>query len=298
MTPHRARTRTRLAVPALAAALTLAVAGCAGPEAEPSASPTPTSAEPTGTPTPTASPSPTSEATTEVGVWFLVDSRAGLRLVRELRDVPQDDAVIAAVEAMVAGPDDPDYTTTWDPGTEVLGVTSADGTVTVDLSEEARSANVGSEGAARMIQQLVHTVTDAIGDETAGVVLTIEGQPAGELWGAVEWSGPVVRADPLDVRLLVQIDTPREGATTTSPVTVAGDANVFEANLLWSVLDASGAEVQKGFTTTAEGQTFAPYSFSVELEPGTWTIVITEDDPSDGAGGTPMSDSRTVVVEP
>ena len=50
--------------------------------------------------------------------------------------------------------------------------------------------------------------------------LLIDGQPAGELWGAVAWDGPVTREDPDDVRAFVQIDIPREGAVITGPLTV------------------------------------------------------------------------------
>jgi spore germination protein GerM len=285
---------------ALTATTALVLTGCGGadePDVTPSATTEPT--EPTTEPTETSEPEPTETAATDqtVTAYYLVDTRAGLRLARETRDVPGEDPLVAAVEAMVAGADDPDYATSWDPGTEVLDVTEEAGLITVDLSEEARTANIGSEGAALMIQQLVWTVTDTADDDDAGVALTIEGEPAGELWGVVSWDGPVTREDAVDVRVLVQIDEPGEGATVTSPVTVSGEAAVFEANLPWKVLDSSGAEVQSGFTMTAEGQTFAPYSFDVELEPGTWTIVITEDDPSDGEAGEPMTDSRTITVE-
>lgn len=263
----------------------------------------PGTGEPTATgttsaaPTPTEEPSPTPTASpVEVTVYYLVDTRAGIRLAREAHEATGDDAVAAAVEQMIAGPTDPDYTTAWDPGTEVLGVTQSDGTITVDLSEEARTASIGSEGAATMIQQLVWTATEAAGDDAAGVLLTIEGEPAGELWGAVTWTEPVTRVDPLDIRQLVQIAEPTEGATTTSPVTVSGDAAVFEANLPWRVLDPAGTVVTSGFATTSEGQTFAPYSFMVELEPGTYTVEISESDPSGGEGGTPMTDTRTVTV--
>jgi hypothetical protein len=99
------------------------------------------------------------------------------------------------------------------------------------------------------------------------------------------------------VRKLVQIDRPVEGATTSSPVTVSGDAAVFEATLHWRVLDAGGAEVAGDFTMTSEGQTFAPYTFTVELVPGTYTVVIDEGDPSGSEeGGTPMTDTRTITV--
>jgi hypothetical protein len=290
---------------AMTTAAALVLAGCGGADDEPTTTPgattepSPTEATPTETTEPTEpSPEPTETAAEQtVTAYYVTDTRAGLRLARETRDVTGDDPLVAAVEAMIAGPDDPDYATGWAPGTEVLDVTEDAGTFTVDLSAEARTANIGSEGAALMIQQLVWTVTDTADDEGAGVVLTIEGEPAGELWGAVSWDGPVMREDALDVRVLVQIDTPAEGATVGSPVTVSGEAAVFEANLPWAVLDESGEEVQRGFTMTAEGQTFAPYSFEVELEPGTWTIVITEDDPSDGEGGEPMTDSRTITVE-
>ncbi len=247
---------------------------------------------------PDPTPSVTSEApeTTTTGVYYVVDTRAGVRLARELRAVPEDQVAEAAVAAMVEGAVDPDYTTTWNPATEVLGVTDEGGVITVDLSADARTANVGSGGAAQMVQQLVYTVTEAI-DESAQVTLLIEGEPAGELWGVLSWDEPIARADPLDVRVLVQIDAPTEGLVTSSPLRIEGEAAVFEATLGWRVLGADGQEVQGGFTMTREGQTFSPFAFPVELEPGTYTVEITEDDPSGGEGGTPMTDTRTVTIE-
>jgi hypothetical protein len=285
--PSRRHRRTA-AVGALSLAL---LAACTQPDTEPTASPTPSP-----TPSPTTSPSPTGDGGEAVAVYYTVDTRVGIRLAKELRDVAGDDVVAAAVEAMVSEPDDPDYSTTWNPDTEVLGVDEDDGTISVDLSEEARTANAGSEAAAIMVQQLVYTATEAAGDEDATVELLIEGEPAGELWGVLEWSEPIGREDPLDVRMLVQIDEPREGATVGSPVTVTGDAAAFEANVPWRVLDEAGEEVETGFTMTTEGQTFAPFEFEVELEPGTYTIEISEDDPSGGEGGTPMTDTKSVTV--
>ena len=299
---HPATSRRRRAVILCTPAVLLLglVTACTEPDTEPSADPTPAALEsPTDSPTPTESSTPTDEPTEapegqEVSVYYMIDSRAGLRLIPERHDVAGE-AVQGAVEEMIAGPDDPDYTSAWNPSTQVLGVTPGD-TVVVDLSADARTANIGSQGAALMIQQLVHTVTAAVGDETAGVLLLIDGEPAGELWGAVEWTQPVTRDDPLGVQYLTQIDVPREGATTTSPVTVSGQAAAFEATVPWKVLDDSGAEVTSGSTMTSEGQTFAPYSFTVELEPGTYTIVVDEDDPSGGEGGPRMTDTRTVTV--
>ena len=176
-------------------------------------------------------------------------------------------------------------------------MTEEEGLVTVDLSEEARTANIGSEGAALMIQQLVWTATEAAGDLTAGVELLIEGEPAGELWGVVTWDGPVARAEAIDVRLLVQIDSPSQNEVfDASPVTVSGEAAVFEATLPWRLFDADGVLIDSGTTMTSAGQEFAPYAFSLDLAPGEYTVEIVEDDPSGGEGGTPMSDTRTFFV--
>lgn len=230
-----------------------------------------------------------------VDVYYVVDTRAGLRLAREQRDVPEDTAVQAATAAMIAGADDPDYATTWNPGTRVLAVSREGDRVVVDLSGEARQANVGSPGAALMIQQLVYTVTSAAPGADR-VTLLIEGSPAGELWGAVAWDEPVRRDDPLDVRQVVQIDAPGEGAVVASPVVVAGEAAVFEAALPWRVVDGSGRTVKSGTAMTEEGQRFAPFRFEVPLPPGRYTVEITEDDPSGGAAGPLMTDSRAIVV--
>jgi hypothetical protein len=291
--------RVRAAAVSCLAAAALVLAGCTtgtGGEPTPSASP---STSPSVTPSVTPSPSPTATPTAAqvvVPAYFMIDTRTGLRLAREQRAVGGSDPIRAAVEAMIAGPTDPDYTTTWNPSTTVLGTSRVDGAIVVDLSADARTANVGSAGAALMIQQLVYTATGAAGEPATPVLLRIDGKPAGELWGVVAWNAPVAREDPISVRLLVQIDFPAQGATTTSPLHVTGEAAVFEAVLQWAVRDAGGVEVSSGVTMTSEGQTFAPYAFEVELTPGTYTVVITEDDPSGGAGGTPMSDSRTVTV--
>lgn len=281
---HRRPGATRTWLAALAAGAVAALGACTPPDGGATPSPSPTAVE------------TTPAQTVAVPAYYVIDTRAGLRLARETTEVETDDPVTTAVERMIAGPADPDYSTTWNPATQVLGISRQGETIVVNLSEDARTANVGSPGAALMIQQLVYTATDAAEEEAAPVQLLIEGEPAGELWGAVVWDEPVTREDPLNVRMLVQIDVPGEGADLTSPVAVSGDAAAFEANVPWKVLDADGAEVQAGNTLTSEGQTFAPFSFTVDLEPGTYTIVITEDDPSGGAGGTPMSDSKTVTV--
>ena len=85
----------------------------------------------------------------------------------------------------------------------------------------------------------------------------------------------------------------RSGAQASLAVT--GNAAMFEATLPWRVLDASGAEVRKGVAMTKEGNTFADYAFTVSLDPGLYTIEVTEEG-ADGEGWKPDVDTRTFTV--
>jgi hypothetical protein len=93
----------------------------------------------------------------------------------------------------------------------------------------------------------------------------------------------------------VQIDSPVDGAQVGRVVEVRGEAAVFEATLHWEVL-RDGAVVQKGVTSTAEGQRFAPFAFTVTLDPGEYTVRVSEDDPSGGEGRPPFTDDKRFTV--
>ena len=248
-----------------------------------------------GTDTDEPKSEPTGPETTTVAVYFLTETPAGPRLAREMREVGEADPVGAAVKLMFEGATDPDYFSPWNPAAVVLGVESTEDSIEVNVSPEVRTANIGSGGAALMVQELVYTATEAAGFD-GKVTLLVEGEPAGELWGVLSWDEPVGREPAENVRQLVQIDSPVEGAQVSSPVTIEGEAVVFEANLPWRVLDEGGAVVEEGFAMTDEGQRFAPFSFEVELEPGSYTVEIVEDDPSGGEGRPSMTDTRTITV--
>jgi hypothetical protein len=234
----------------------------------------------TGATSPT--PAPTSAAAGEraLPVYYVAETAAGPRLQREFHRLPAADPGTAAVREMLAHPTgtDPDYRNPWPAGAALRGpVASTADAITVDLT-----AAPPSELAA---QQLVFTVQGALG-QTTPVRLLHDGVPTGP---------PIPRGDPYALRSLVQIDAPADGTSAASPVTVTGEAAVFEATLHWTVL--SGATtVRSGVTPTAEGQTFAPFRFSLDLPPGRYTVRISEDDPSDGAGRPVLTDDRTVTV--
>jgi hypothetical protein len=276
--PRHLRT-TRAAFASVAVAVVLAAAGCGGDDGNGGG--TPEQPDSTG--------DETAFAVNEY-IYFLTDTAAGVRLAREPRQLPGVDPAVEAVEAMVAGPQDPDYQSGWSPKTVVNSVTEEGGTIEVDVSEDARTANIGSAGAEAMVQQLVYTVTGVV-DEKAGVQLLVDGQPAGELWGAVTWDSPVRRGDPIQVRAPVQIDTPAEDSAATSPLKVTGEAAVSGGEVSWSV-SYRGEVEQEGTATTGGPDAFAPFTFEVELEPNTYLVDVQGRDADDQ----PVSDTRQVTI--
>ena len=62
------------------------------------------------------------------------------------------------------------------------------------------------------------------------------------------------------------VDMPVIGATVSSPVTIAGKARVFEANVPITIFDAGANVLTDTFTTAAEaGPALAPYSAGVSF---------------------------------
>ncbi len=87
----------------------------------------------------------------------------------------------------------------------------------------------------------------------------------------------------------------------SSPVTVAGTANVFEANVTVIVLDAAGDELARDFTTASCG-TGCRGDYSIELpftvtEEQDGTIVVQDDDAA-GTGTPPHLVEVPVTLAP
>lgn len=229
-----------------------------------------------------------------VPVYYVVETPAGFRLQREFHSLVTDDRASAAVRELLASPTgtDPDYRSHWPRGTTLREPVRRDGgTIVVDLADVGQ---VDPDLAELTVQQLVFTVQGAL-QETDPVRILVDGATVPRLWGTVDTSGPVERGDPYALRSLVQIDSPADGTQAGREVEVRGEAAVFEATVLWEVL-RDGDLVRKGVASTAEGQRFAPFAFTVTLEPGEYTVRVREDDPSDGEGRPGLSDDKRITV--
>lgn len=195
--------------------------------AQPTTEPPSTTAEPTtSTPASTApastAPATTAPATVDVRVYFL----RGERLVIDHRRVDGPAVLRGALEELVAGPSD-GLSTAIPAGTRVRDVNLVDGTATVDLSGEFATGG-GTLSFFARVGQIVFTATQF--DNVDRVVFWLDGTPIEFLGGeGLVADEPWERMDvPRDLTGSVLVDTPRPGATVTSPFVVTGEADVYE----------------------------------------------------------------------
>jgi Immunoglobulin-like domain of bacterial spore germination/Sporulation and spore germination len=221
--------------------------------AEPSTSPTPSrsatpSPSPDGSPSPSGSPSPTRLVTYEV--WF--KNPSGLYVSH--RTEPFTPAVGAtAIRAVLDGPTSGERAaglfSQITAGSRLLDLTIHDGvaTVTMDgtfVSQETPAIAVGS------LAQIVYTITQF--ESVDAVRFTVAGRPLTN-FGGYELDGPQRREDFAEQLPWILVDTPDVGDRVSSPVTIAGTADVFEAVVSIAILDANGDVVSSSFTMATCG---------------------------------------------
>jgi germination protein M len=159
----------------------------------------------------------------------------------------------AALEALLAGPESGDgkVTTAIPSGTRLLGLTVDEGIATVDLSSEYESGG-GSSSVMMRLAQVVFTLTQF--PTVDAVAFEIEGRPVDVFSSeGLVLDGPQERRDFEGIAPPIVVESPRPGAVVSSPVVVSGNANVFEATVSLRIVDASGRELVRNFTTATCG---------------------------------------------
>ena len=191
-----------------------------------------------------------------------------------------------AVEALLAGPTQPDslsgMTSMIPEGTELGGLDIADGTATIDLSEEFVSGG-GSTSMQLRVAQVVFTLTQFPTVER--VQFQIDGEVPEGLGGEglpTAYEGRDAFDDVLP-RILPESPTPYE--KISSPLTVTGMANTFEATVRWSVSTTEGSLLEEGFTTATAGSgTWGTFELTTDLPAYEGSVVLTlwQDSMEDG----------------
>ena len=255
----------RLIAPILVLGLLAAACGARGaqsigpvPSGSPSETPSATpSTEPTGTPT--ANP-PGQTVTLEVWFAFMPGGSQSISIGPSLfvthRTVPFTVGVArAALTELLRGPSTEEgvagISTGIPRGTELLGVSIENGTATVDLSG-AYASGGGSATMFMRLAQVVYTLTQF--PSVHGVLFKVDGKPVTTFSSeGIVLEGPQTRKDYRDQLPPILVETPSIGERVSSPVTVSGSADVFEAVVSIRILDANGKVITAAFTMATCG---------------------------------------------
>lgn len=247
--------------------------------------PNPPVATPNGTPIPTPEP-----AKTEQAVMYFASGEK-LYAVGKTVDVAEsiDEQAQNALEALCEGPDKNDtaegYGTLIPAGTRVNSVTVTDNIATVDLTREFESGG-GSLSMLLRVAQVVWTTTSIEGVEK--VTFKLDGVAVDAIGGEGIIVAPAVGRTDFDEQVAaIVLESPLHGETVQSPIPIAGNANVFEAQFMVEVLDAKG-DVLASQSVTATSGTGTRGTFSEQIRlpdpyEGLATIVLFEPSPKDGS---------------
>lgn len=269
----------------------------AGPSAGPTTdAPTPTSTAPTTTAS--TPPPPATAAPASLPVYYVAPIGADARIVRlyrewltapgVTRDADEQVRARAAVElAMTAVPSGADgYLRTWG-GVDLVDVAVTRERITVTLSGPG-STRFPQDTERVSVQQLVWTAQAAVGRGTLPVrFVLVDGADA--IFGTQPvdraYNRPASRDLYHEDLAPIWVTSPTRGQELASgPVTVQGEACVFEATVSWQLL-RGGSIVDEGFVTATIG---APARGTFEiplgtLSPGSYAVRAFEVSPEDGA---------------
>ena len=202
---------------------------------------------------PSEPPASTAPITAPVRLWLTLEDSISLTTRRALVTPPRFGA--AAVTELVKGPTQIEaangFGTAVPAGSQFLDLAITDGIATVDLSSEFESGG-GSLSVRLRLAQLVYTLTEF--PTVQGVLVEIDGRPATTFSseGYVIHSA-LTRDDFEDLVSPIVVEAPAAGDTVTSPVTVSGTANVFEATVSMRILGPDNEVIAETFTTATCG---------------------------------------------
>jgi hypothetical protein len=268
----------------LAAACGAAPAGSLGNAPGGAAGPSASASSPGPRTTPSSSQQPTQPARQiSLQVWF---TRGG-KLFSTERTIPATPGVgKASLEQMLAGPSAAESAaglrSQIPAGTSLRGLNISSGIATVDLSSSFGSSASPSTIALR-VAQTVYTLTQF--PQVTGVRFELAGQGVTSV-GGMPVQAAQTRAMYAGYLPAITVQSPVIGEQVTSPVTVSGTANVFEAVVSVRVLDSAGRELARTFTnatcgTGCRGSYTVTVAYSAaQIEPG--TIEVFETSAKDG----------------
>ena len=257
-----------------------AVTATTAPTPVPSATGSPTGPEPSPSPSATA-PSTQSALPVYVVVPEVPgDPGSGYGLARRWVTLaaPDEDAtrVRAAVDASLGAPVEGVDPSAW-AGVDVSAVTVTTDGVRVEVSAAPRRTGTAADDLA--LAQVGWTAQAVLGRGNLPVTVTTGGSPLGVVSRPATDQWYTVLTN-----VWVTAPTPGDRLPAGSPVTVSGQASVFEAALTWQ-LERDGTVVDSGYVTASAGApAWGDYTIDLgSLPSGGYTVRVRSLSPRDGA---------------
>ncbi len=212
------------------------------------------------------------------------------RLAASQREVMTDDPLTEALQIVIGGgPDETEQglgmSTTFPTGTRLLGLETDDATAIVDLTSEFNQSR-GTLGEAFRLAQIVFTVTQFDGLERVRFRVNGIDQDLVGTHG-IEVGDGLTRDDFADVRPAILVESPSPVVAVAGSFTIRGEANTFEATVLYRVSDEAGSVLVEGVTTATAGTgTWGSFAVHIDLPTdaaGRVTLQVFESSAVDGA---------------
>ncbi len=275
--------RTRIV--ALLSLLAVAAA-CGGGGEEQKATPEKTTTAPTtSVPTSTAPPTTTTPSRLiAVRVYFARNEK----VATAGRSVEPPALARGALQALLSGPDplerDIGMHSEIPTGTKLLGVKITDGEAIADFDARFESGG-GSLSMSLRVAQVVFTLTQF--DTVQHVTITIDGRSVEAIGGEGIPARELTRVDFQSQTPFILVESPVPGAGVTSPVTVSGMSNTFEATVNYEITDPDGLILAEGFTTATAGNgTWGSFTFTTSFttsRSGMGEVIVFQSDAESGA---------------
>jgi hypothetical protein len=245
-------------------------------------------------------PPPATKATVTYQVWFTEGD--SLYVVSRTEKATRRVGT-AALEALLDGPDsfeaESGVGTAVPQGSQLLGLTIDNGIASVDLTSEFESGG-GSFSMFMRLAQVVCTLDQF--PTVKGVLFKLDGEPVDVFSGeGLILDHPVGCGDYEDFMPVILVTSPTAGTRIGNPVTIQGNANVFEANVTVRILDENDDEIARTFTTATcgsgcRGDFSVVVEYDVDREqPGT---ILVHDDDAAGTGTPPHQVRIPVILTP
>ncbi|UWG98672.1 GerMN domain-containing protein [Dehalobacter sp. DCM] len=209
--------------------------------------------EPAPNPNPEPTPAP---ETMNLAVYYLKESNNEIYLVREVHTVEKSEGVArAALNELVSGtPLTSGAYNVLPANTQILDITIEKGLATVDFSEEVLHANVGASGEALGIASIVNTLTEFSTIQKVRFTVKGSAEKGMDWWGHVGlYEQPFSRDLSSVNEPLIWVTEPTAEQAITSPLTIKGNAKIFEAVVSYRLKDSTGKILAQGHTMASAG---------------------------------------------